>query len=217
MHPVWLKKIKAVIFERRKTPQIHPRPTRDEINALPVFDALRLEGVELVDSAALAARALDRLTREPVVGFDTESKPTFIVGEVSAGPHVAQFAAPGRTYVFVLHDEACRRAASDLIGSAKLKKVGFGLDGDRRLIRSQLKVRPQSLLDLETIFTQRGYGRHVGVRAGVAIMFKRRFVKSKRLSTSNWSRPRLSPDQLLYAANDAYAALRVYQALNKNL
>jgi ribonuclease D len=212
MHPLWLKKIKSV-FRRKTPPQIHPRPTREEINALSVFDALRMDSVELVDSAAQAERALDRLSREPVVGFDTESRPTFTIGEVSAGPHVAQFAAPGRTYVFILEDEACRRTAIELIGSAKLKKVGFGLDEDRRLIRIRLKVRPQSLLDLETLFTQRGYGRHVGVRAGVAIVFKRRFVKSKRLSTSNWSRPQLSPDQLLYAANDAYAALRVYQAL----
>jgi len=198
---------------RIQRPRAQPRPTREEIHALPAFDALGLEDVVEVDSAEAAAQASAELSREPVVGFDTESQPTFVKGQVSRGPHVVQFAARRRTYVFMLHDAHCRRAACELIGSSALLKVGFGLDQDRRLIALRLKVQPQALVDLETLFARRGYGRGVGVKAAVAIVFKRRFSKSKSASTSNWARRRLSPKQLLYAANDAYAALRVYHAL----
>jgi ribonuclease D len=51
------------------------------------------------------------------------------------------------------------------------------------------------------------------VKAAVAVLFARRFLKSKRASTSNWSNRRLTEAQLLYAANDAWAALCVYHAL----
>ena len=197
----------------RPAPVRH-RPTREEISRFAPFDALGLENVMEVDSDESAARAFVELSREPVVGFDTESRPTFVKGQVSGGPHVVQFAAPARTYVFVLYDAECRRVARELIGSAKLKKVGFGLDQDRRLIPIRLHVRPRALVDLEALFRQRGYGRGVGVKAAVAIVFQRRFSKSKSASTSNWGVRRLSPKQLLYAANDAYAALRVYQALD---
>ena len=39
------------------------------------------------------------------------------------------------------------------------------------------------------------------------------FIKSKKAATSNWSNLQLTEAQLVYAANDAYAALRVFQAL----
>jgi ribonuclease D len=47
----------------------------------------------------------------------------------------------------------------------------------------------------------------------VAVLFQQRFIKSKKASTSNWAQPRLSEAQLVYAANDAYAAIRVFNAL----
>jgi ribonuclease D len=48
---------------------------------------------------------------------------------------------------------------------------------------------------------------------GVAIALKRRFSKSRKASTSNWKQRRLTDKQILYAANDAFAAIRVFHAL----
>jgi ribonuclease D len=147
------------------------------------------------------------------VGFDTESKPTFQKGEVSRGPHVVQFSTARRAYIFMLHLEKNREVASALINSPALKKVGFGLGDDLKRIPIKLGARPKSVLDLETLFSARGYGRGVGVKVGVAIMFKQRFMKSKKASTSNWMNRSLTDSQILYAANDAYAAIKVYEAL----
>jgi hypothetical protein len=46
------------------------------------------------------------------------------------------------------------------------------------------------------------------------LVFKQRFSKSRHVTTSNWSQHELTPKQMLYAANDAYAALKVLEALN---
>ena len=45
------------------------------------------------------------------------------------------------------------------------------------------------------------------------MLFNRKLNKSKSVTTSNWAQRELSDRQLLYAANDAYAALQVYHAL----
>ena len=69
------------------------------------------------------------------------------------------------------------------------------------------------ILELNTTLQQRGYRKDLGVKTAVAVLFQRRFIKSKKAATSNWAQRQLSEAQLVYAANDAYAAARVYQAL----
>lgn len=188
-------------------------PTREEIVLLPVFEGLDPGDIVVVSTPKGAQRAQAELVQETVVGFDTESQPTFLKGQVSTGPHVAQFATPRRAYVFMLHDDKCREVARWLIGSEALKKVGFGLDDDLRRIPIKLKVQPKAVVDLETLFRAKGYGRGVGVKVAVAIVFRRRFIKSKKASTSNWKSRHLSDKQVHYAASDAYAAIRVFRAL----
>jgi len=72
------------------------------------------------------------------------------------------------------------------------------------------------VLDLNTVFRERGYRKDMGVRGAVALMFNQRFIKSRKATTSNWANARLTEAQIIYAANDAYAALRVFEALGLN-
>ena len=69
------------------------------------------------------------------------------------------------------------------------------------------------MLELNTVFRDRGYRKDMGVKGAVAVLFNRRFIKSRKATTSNWANPRLTEAQLVYAANDAYAAVRVFHAL----
>ncbi len=190
-----------------------PLPSREEIAALPEFEGLEVRDIDLVSTALDAERALADLGALDVVGFDTESKPTFLKNEVSSGPHVVQFASADRAWVFQLHDPACRAAVAHLLESSALTKVGFGLDGDRTQIRNTLDIEPQAVVDLDTVFRRRGYKNSVGVKTAIALVFERRFSKSRKQTTSNWASRQLSEGQLRYAANDAYAALRVMQGL----
>jgi ribonuclease D len=57
----------------------------------------------------------------------------------------------------------------------------------------------------------------MGVKGAVAVLFNQRFIKSKKAATSNWANPHLTDAQLVYAANDAYAAIRVLEALNTSM
>lgn len=185
----------------------------EQIALLEPFERIPLERIRLVADGAQAREAARRLLEEPVWGFDTESKPTFNAGEASEGPHTVQLAVAEEAFVFQLHDPECRALTGELLSARGIVKAGFGLGDDRKRITHKLGVEPQDVLDLDTEFRQRGYRRQMGVKAAVAVLFERRFLKSKRAATSNWASRHLTPAQLLYAANDAWAAFRVYQAL----
>ena len=92
-------------------------------------------------------------------------------------------------------------------------KAGFGLGDDRKRIQAKLGIEPVRVHELGHDFRRQGYRQQIGVKSAVALLFERRFAKSKKAATSNWSRLDLSESQLLYAANDAWAALRCYHAL----
>jgi ribonuclease D len=191
-----------------------PLPSAERIAAMPPFERLGLERIALVASAAQAGRMFDAIASCDALGFDTESKPTFVKGEVSDGPHTLQLASDDAAWVVQLHDVACRAAIAEWLRSNAATKVGFGLGDDRRRILVKLGVEVRGLEDLNAAFRRRGYRTEVGVKTSVALLFGRRFMKSGKAGTSNWAAATLAESQLLYAANDAWAALRVYRALH---
>ena len=188
-------------------------PSKDEIASLPPFDGLRLRQVRVPDSVGAFEAAVAAIRDARVVGFDTESKPLFDVGATSDGPHVVQFATSTDAYIFQVHRVEGLPFVIDLLQADDVLKVGFGLSSDFKHIRRKFGVELRSVVDLNDVFRGAGFRSSIGVRAAVAILFERRFLKSKRQTTSNWALPKLDDRQLLYAANDAWAALRVHQAL----
>jgi ribonuclease D len=198
---------------RQPDPRARALPSREDIALLEPFERIGLDRIQVVASAPAAAEALARLRDVPVLGFDTESRPTFVRGEVSEGPHVVQFATAGQAWVFQLQQAACVDAVGELLASSQVAKAGFGLAGDRTQIIAKFGVAPVAVLDLEDHFRALGFRKSVGVKTAVAMLFNRRLLKSKKVATTNWSQARLTESQVLYAANDAWAAIRVFEAL----
>ncbi len=191
-------------------------PSKAETALLEPFRGLPLECIHLPRIPKAIEQAGREITASGLAGFDTESKPTFNVGEKSCGPHVVQFALRNKAFIFQLHLPDCRNLVSDLLQSERVLKIGFGLKNDRGQIQSRFGVPLRAVLDLDQIFRKQGYSRQIGVRAAVGAVLKQNFPKSKRVTTSNWAATDLTPRQLLYAANDAFAALRVMEALKLN-
>jgi ribonuclease D len=191
----------------------HLTPRKEQIALLPEFARLGMDRIVLVSTAAQAQAARVELCASTVWGFDTESKPTFVKDQVSDGPHIVQLSTPQRAWVFQLQDPDCSAMVAQLLALPGFTKAGFGLGDDRRRIQSKLGVEAADVLDLNHVFRERGYRKDMGVKGAVAVLFNQRFIKSKKAATSNWAAPRLSDGQLVYAANDAYAAMRVFGAL----
>ena len=194
----------------------HTTPDKDAIALLPPFKRLGMDRITLVNTGDQATHAYDQLVVAKAWGFDTESKPTFKVGEQSDGPHVLQLSTTDRAWVIQLHEPECRAVAAELLALGGIAKAGFGLGDDRKRIIHKLGVEPAGILELNTVFRERGYRKDMGVKGAVAVLFNQRFIKSKKAATSNWANLHLTEAQLVYAANDAYAAIRVLEALGSS-
>ena len=195
-------------------PRLLP-PPKPAILALPPFAALPAAAVVQPRSESALAQALADLAAQTHIGFDTESKPTFVAGQESSGPEVVQFATAERAYVLQLRQPGAEALVRAVLTQPGVVKVGFDLQQDLGQLRRRLGVEVQPLLDLTRVFHRMGYPRTLGIRSAVAVVFGRQFAKSKRVTTSNWAAATLSPQQLQYAANDAWVALQVLLALRQ--
>jgi len=179
---------------------------------LPLYEGVAIADVVLVDSVEVAVDALRLLLAQDVIGFDTESKPTFSKGEVSKGPHLIQLATEPRVYLFQVDRLFDPEGMKAILESRQVLKAGFGLDSDLAQLRSRLGIEAQNVLDLSRALRSETRKQGLGAKTAVAHYFGKRLQKSKRTTTSNWANPRLTERQMLYAANDAQVALRVYRA-----
>ncbi len=186
---------------------------REEIKTMPLFPALTPEQVYMLDSPAALAAALPALLAAPVLGFDTESKPTFRKGEESDGPHLIQLADSQCAWLVPVVKGVLPEEIKALLADPARPLVGFDLVSDRALLKSRLGVECGGLIDLGNLLPSDDARITVGAVQAVARLFGQYFRKSKKLSTTNWSRLPLSPAQQAYAGNDAWVALRVYQEL----
>ena len=183
---------------------------------LPIYAGVSMAIVTLVGDVTQAERALDALLAVPVIGFDTESKPTFVKGEVSTGPHLVQLATDEQVFLFPVSLAANHDVLRRVLAAPDLLKVGFGLGNDRTVLRSRLGIELNNVLDLGEVLRGPGHRGTVGAKVAVAHYFGQKFEKSKKIGTSNWASPRLNERQLLYAANDAHVALQIYRAWRRD-
>jgi ribonuclease D len=210
--------------------------TSDPSAELPPYDGIRLADVRLVRTRQDADAALAALLAADVIGFDTESKPTFQKGEVSTGPHLVQLATDDHAYLFQIGTARPAPAAADgidaidavdaetavapvspgidvlraVLESGAILKVGFGLGDDVRRLRTKLGIETRHVLDL-SMALRRGERNAWGAKTAVERFFGRRLQKSRKITTTNWAMPRLSDKQIQYAADDAHVALRIYR------
>jgi ribonuclease D len=183
---------------------------------LPVYPAIDLQKVFLIGPESDAASAIAKLSDADAIGFDTESKPTFLKGEVSTGPHLIQLATDDEVFLFQVARLKTIDGIKAVLESKRVLKAGMGLGNDRSALKTRFGIDLQHVIDMGEVLRGHGYRGTVGAKVAVAHFFSQRLVKSKKIGTSNWSHRQLTEQQLRYAANDAHVALRIYRAWQKD-
>jgi ribonuclease D len=189
------------------------RPTPEYIATLPPYPALSPARIHLLKTADQLAAAEQALRAALYVGFDTESKPTFVAGQPQTGPEVIQFATATDAFIVQTATPGVADFLRAMIESDEVIKVGFGLASDRPQIQRKLGLTLGKSIDVSQLVKRLGFKDAVGLKVAVAVVLGQRFAKSKKATTSNWANATLTPQQLQYAANDAHASLLVYKAL----
>ena len=178
--------------------------SRDEVNALPIR---RYDGeVRVVSDERELAPALADIRQETVVGFDTETRPAFRVGE-SYPPSLAQFATARAVYLFQVRHREVAAAAGEILALEHVAKAGVALADDLKALKKLIEFTEKSIVDLGAAATRHGL-KQTGVRNLAGLFLGFRIPKGTK--TSNWARSSLTPQQVAYAATDAWACRELY-------
>lgn len=183
------------------------RFSREYINSLP---PVKFQGiVKIIESPEEEEEVVNKLRKEPLVGFDTESKPAFKKG-VSHPISLVQLATHDTAYLFQLKKTGFSDALAELMADENTKKIGIGVQADISKLKELKEFKAGGFIDLSDIAKEKGIIQ-VGARALTARYLGRRLVKTAQ--KTNWAQPSLTRKQQSYAASDAWICLKIYPLL----
>ncbi|HYC46818.1 MAG TPA: 3'-5' exonuclease [Burkholderiales bacterium] len=184
--------------------EIAERISREAMNDLPI---LRYEGtVHLVAGASDLQRAMQDICLADVVGFDTETRPAFRVGE-SYLPALVQFATADAVYLLQVQKQDYSAEMREIFSSARIVKAGVSVSDDVRNLKKSFEFEERAMLDLGKVAKRHGL-KQSGVRNLAGIFLGMRIPKGAK--TTNWAAQRLTSQQITYAATDAWACRELY-------
>lgn len=184
-----------------------PKISNEQTATLPVIE-FRGE-IRIVEREADAAAACEELMRQPVIGFDTETRPSFRQG-VTFRVSLLQLSTPERCYLFRLNRMRLDKPLLTLLESTEVLKIGADVAGDLRSLRQLRRFHDGGFVDLQTLAPDWGI-EEKSLRKLSAIVLGKRVSKAQRLS--NWEAATLTPKQQLYAATDAWVCTEIYRRL----
>lgn len=183
--------------------------TKEDLRDLPV---LQFAGpIHVVDTLQAATEAVRILSSEPILGFDTETKPSFSKGTTNRVA-ILQLSTPTEAFIFKVKKIGIPDILIEHVLSAPgIIKVGAAIHDDIRHLKRVSFFKEAGFVDLQVFVKQFGI-ENFGLSKLAGIVLKHRISKSQQLS--NWEIDNLTQAQLTYAATDAWAALKIYIALN---
>ncbi|MFA7257406.1 MAG: 3'-5' exonuclease [Kiritimatiellales bacterium] len=183
--------------------------TKDEINRLPMK---QYEGpIHLIRTPENAEQAVEILKKETLLGFDTETRPTFRVGEYYQ-PSLLQLATGTEVFLFQIKLTGLTKGMCEILSSPDILKAGVSIKDDLSELRKLSDFEPAGFVELAT-HAKKAHIKNLGLRGLAALLL--RFRISKREQTSNWARNELTESQLRYAATDAWLGREIYLHMQK--
>lgn len=175
-----------------------------------LLPAIEFHGdVRVVEHERDIDEACKYLMAQPVLGFDTETRPSFRPG-VMFRVSLLQLSSPERCYLFRLNKIPFAKPIQQLLESKQVLKIGADVAGDLRSLRQIRHFRDGGFIDLQTIASEWGI-EEKSLRKLSAIVLGQRVSKAQRLS--NWEAVTLTDKQQVYASTDAWVCTRIYSKL----
>lgn len=194
------------------TPNNHPDMFKESISTEELIE-LPLESfggdIVLVESMQMVNVAIKYLSQFRVLGFDTETKPSFRKGEVNQ-VSLLQLATDERAFLIRTQKTGLPENLRRLLSDSTLIKAGVAIRDDIKALQKISSFRPAGFVELQKHAQEAGI-QNIGLKKLCAIVCGFRISKSQQLT--NWDAEELTGQQMIYAATDAYASLKIYQKL----
>lgn len=186
-----------------------PTISNDDVAAL---EAIHFDGkIEIVDSVERLNAVCKALSAESIIGFDTETRPSFKAG-VSNKIALMQLSTESHCYLIRLNHMPLARSLMEILQNEKIVKVGADVKNDLSGLQKLRHFTPRGFVDLQSIVGNYGI-EDKSLRKMSGIVLGKKVSKAQRLS--NWEAKQLTPQQQMYAATDAWVCIEIYNKLTK--
>ena len=180
---------------------------------LDMFPQVELEGhITLVTTSSQVQKAAEYLLRQPVLGFDTETKPRFSSGKMYK-PALLQLSTGNRSFLIHLKKTGLPPELLAVLSDPRIVKVGAAVRDDIIGLQRYAEFQAEGFIDLQEMAQEYGI-MEKSVKKLAAIVLGKRVSKSQQ--TTNWEAYPLSEAQARYAATDAYVCYRIYRELTSH-
>ena len=155
-------------------------------------------------------RAIAYLRSQKVIGFDTETRPSFTATQPRYDVSLLQLSGKEKAFLFRINKIGMHRRLCNLLSDKRIVKVGAAIHDDIRGLQKHRDFTPGAFVDLQKIVCEWGI-RDKSVKKMAAIILGVRISKTQQLS--NWEAESLSESQCRYAATDAWVCREMYKKL----
>lgn len=165
--------------------------------------------IVVVDKVENVPAAVDTLRKERMIGFDTETKPSFKRGH-SNMVSLIQLSTENVCFLFRLNEIGFDHRLKDLLEDGNVIKIGASVHDDFLNLKRLQDFNPEGFIDIQQYVKQFKIEDNSLARI-YGILFNERISKNQRLT--NWEQSTLTSGQQSYAALDAYACLKIFKFL----
>lgn len=166
--------------------------------------------IHLITSDEQVSSVAKDLMSASLLGFDTETRPSFKKGEVYP-VSLLQLATETDAYLVRLHQLRDFSVFKALFENQSIIKAGVAIRDDLRLLQKRFPFVAHSFIELQDLAKQKDL-QNFGLKGMAEELLGATITKGPK--TTNWDASELTDRQLLYAATDAWIGLQLYKKLS---
>jgi ribonuclease D len=183
--------------------------SNEEVNDLPIYQFNG--GIFVIDTFEKLDECLPLLKGQRILGFDTETKPSFKKGKVNP-VSLLQISTQHEAFLIRINKIGLPIEIANILSNPKVIKVGLAIKDDIKILKDITKFEANKFIDLQE-YVESFKIEAKSLKKITGIVLNKRISKSQQVT--NWERQELTEPQQIYAATDAWVCLQIYKELNK--
>lgn len=183
----------------------------NDVAAKPNYPLIQFKGtIHLITNDAELSKVAEQFNSAKELGFDTETRASFRKGEVYKVA-LLQLSTDNDAYLIRLHGLKNFDSIKTALENPNIIKAGVAIRDDLKNLQKLFKFVPQNFIELQDLAKKKGL-QNFGLKGMTEEVLQARLSKAAKIT--NWEVPKLTDQQILYAATDAWIGLQLFRAIS---